>query len=61
METPNPNWFLKARLKTRQLLLLIALDDYFNPQFPEVLEGALAYAVEYKPLLACDNPVYRAL
>ena len=30
METPNPNWFLKARLKTRQLLLLIALDDYRN-------------------------------
>lgn len=28
--TPNPNWFLKARLKTRQLLLLIALDDYRN-------------------------------
>lgn len=27
---PNPNWFLKARLKTRQLLLLIALDDYRN-------------------------------
>jgi DNA-binding transcriptional LysR family regulator len=26
----NPNWFLKARLKTRQLLLLIALDDYRN-------------------------------
>jgi DNA-binding transcriptional LysR family regulator len=30
MDTPNPNWFLKARLKTRQLLLLIALDDYRN-------------------------------
>ena len=30
METLNPNWFLKARLKTRQLLLLIALDDYRN-------------------------------
>jgi DNA-binding transcriptional LysR family regulator len=30
METTNPNWFLKARLKTRQLLLLIALDDYRN-------------------------------
>jgi DNA-binding transcriptional LysR family regulator len=30
METPNPNWFLKARLKTRQLLLLIALDDFRN-------------------------------
>ena len=30
MTTPNPNWFLKARLKTRQLLLLIALDDYRN-------------------------------
>lgn len=28
--TPNPNWFLKARLKTRQLLLLIALDDHRN-------------------------------
>lgn len=26
----NPNWFLKARLKTRQLLLLIALDDHRN-------------------------------
>jgi DNA-binding transcriptional LysR family regulator len=26
----NPNWFLKARLKTRQLLLLIALDDFRN-------------------------------
>jgi DNA-binding transcriptional LysR family regulator len=30
METLNPNWFLKARLKTRQLLLLIALDDHRN-------------------------------
>ena len=30
MDTPNPNWFLKARLKTRQLLLLIALDDHRN-------------------------------
>ena len=30
METSNPNWFLKARLKTRQLLLLVALDDYRN-------------------------------
>lgn len=30
MDTTNPNWFLKARLKTRQLLLLIALDDYRN-------------------------------
>jgi len=30
MSTPNPNWFLKARLKTRQLLLLIALDDFRN-------------------------------
>jgi DNA-binding transcriptional LysR family regulator len=30
MDSPNPNWFLKARLKTRQLLLLIALDDYRN-------------------------------
>jgi DNA-binding transcriptional LysR family regulator len=28
--TLNPNWFLRARLKTRQLLLLIALDDYRN-------------------------------
>jgi len=27
---PNPNWFLKARLKTRQLLLLIALDEERN-------------------------------
>ena len=27
---PNPNWFLRARLKTRQLLLLIALDDHRN-------------------------------
>jgi DNA-binding transcriptional LysR family regulator len=30
MDTTNPNWFLKARLKTRQLLLLAALDDYRN-------------------------------
>ena len=30
MDNPNPNWFLKARLKTRQLLLLIALDDFRN-------------------------------
>lgn len=30
MDTPNPNWFLKARLKTRQLLLLIALDEQRN-------------------------------
>jgi DNA-binding transcriptional LysR family regulator len=30
MDYFNPNWFLKARLKTRQLLLLIALDDYRN-------------------------------
>ena len=30
MDTNNPNWFLKARLKTRQLLLMIALDDYRN-------------------------------
>jgi DNA-binding transcriptional LysR family regulator len=30
MDTTNPNWFLKARLKTRQLLLLIALDDTRN-------------------------------
>jgi len=30
MDSNNPNWFLKARLKTRQLLLLIALDDYRN-------------------------------
>jgi DNA-binding transcriptional LysR family regulator len=28
--TLNPNWFLRARLKTRQLLLLIALDDCRN-------------------------------
>lgn len=27
---PNPNWFLRARLKTRQLLLLTALDDERN-------------------------------
>jgi DNA-binding transcriptional LysR family regulator len=27
---PDPNWFLRARLKTRQLLLLIALDDERN-------------------------------
>ncbi|MDC8786481.1 LysR family transcriptional regulator [Roseateles koreensis] len=25
--SPNPNWFLRARLKTRQLLLLVALDE----------------------------------
>ena len=30
MEMLNPNWFLNARLKTRQLLLLIALDDFRN-------------------------------
>lgn len=30
MDNFNPNWFLKARLKTRQLLLLIALDDFRN-------------------------------
>src|SRR4051812_22559264 len=30
MDMLNPNWFLKARLKTRQLLLLIALDDFRN-------------------------------
>ena len=30
MDSPNPNWLLKARLKTRQLLLLIALDDFRN-------------------------------
>ncbi|TWI67702.1 DNA-binding transcriptional LysR family regulator [Pseudoduganella lurida] len=30
MDTPNPNWFLRARLKTRQLLLLIALDEQRN-------------------------------
>lgn len=30
MDANNPNWFLKARLKTRQLLLLVALDDYRN-------------------------------
>lgn len=28
--TPNPNWFLRARLKTRQLLLIIAIDDERN-------------------------------
>lgn len=36
MDAPNPNWFLRARLKTRQLLLLIALDD----------EGTLMRAAE---------------
>lgn len=30
MNVPNPNWFLRARLKTRQLLLLIAIDDERN-------------------------------
>lgn len=30
MTTLNPNWFLRARLKTRQLLLLIALDEQRN-------------------------------
>lgn len=30
MSTVNPNWFLRARLKTRQLLLLIALDEQRN-------------------------------
>ncbi|MFL6706608.1 MAG: LysR family transcriptional regulator [Massilia sp.] len=30
MENTNPNWFLRARLKTRQLLLLIALDEQRN-------------------------------
>ncbi|UGQ49070.1 LysR substrate-binding domain-containing protein [Massilia endophytica] len=30
METLNPNWFLRARLKTRHLLLLIALDEHRN-------------------------------
>ncbi|WP_051293813.1 LysR family transcriptional regulator [Pseudoduganella violaceinigra] len=30
MTAPNPNWFLRARLKTRQLLLLIAIDDERN-------------------------------
>ncbi|WP_296946916.1 LysR family transcriptional regulator [uncultured Massilia sp.] len=30
MDATNPDWFLKARLKTRQLLLLIALDDHRN-------------------------------
>lgn len=30
MNGPNPNWFLRARLKTRQLLLLIAIDDEGN-------------------------------
>jgi DNA-binding transcriptional LysR family regulator len=30
MKNNDPNWFLRARLKTRQLLLLIALDDERN-------------------------------
>lgn len=30
MQNTNPNWFLRARLKTRQLLLLIALDEQRN-------------------------------
>jgi len=30
MKNSDPNWFLRARLKTRQLLLLIALDDERN-------------------------------
>ncbi|MGC8045200.1 helix-turn-helix domain-containing protein, partial [Salmonella enterica] len=30
MKNSDPNWFLRARLKTRQLLLLIALDDTRN-------------------------------
>jgi DNA-binding transcriptional LysR family regulator len=30
MDTLDPSWLLKARLKTRQLLLVIALDDYRN-------------------------------
>lgn len=30
MTAINPNWFLRARLKTRQLLLLIAIDDERN-------------------------------
>lgn len=30
MTAPNPNWFLRARLKTRQLLLLIAIDEERN-------------------------------
>jgi DNA-binding transcriptional LysR family regulator len=30
MKNTDPNWFLRARLKTRQLLLLIALDDERN-------------------------------
>jgi DNA-binding transcriptional LysR family regulator len=30
MTAPNPNWYLRARLKTRQLLLLIAIDDAGN-------------------------------
>ncbi|MGW8391413.1 LysR family transcriptional regulator [Pseudoduganella sp. HUAS MS19] len=30
MSAPNPNWYLRARLKTRQLLLLIAIDDAGN-------------------------------
>jgi DNA-binding transcriptional LysR family regulator len=30
MQNTNPNWFLRARLKTRQLLLLVALDEQRN-------------------------------
>lgn len=30
MNSLNPDWFLRARLKTRQLLLLIALDEHRN-------------------------------
>lgn len=30
MDSFNANWFLRARLKTRQLLLLIALDEHRN-------------------------------
>jgi DNA-binding transcriptional LysR family regulator len=30
MHALNPNWFLQARLKTRQLLVLIALDEHRN-------------------------------
>lgn len=30
MKNNDPNWFVRARLKTRQLLLLIALDDERN-------------------------------
>jgi len=30
MQNTNPNWFLRARLKTRQLLLLVSLDEQRN-------------------------------